>query len=674
MASGGERIYYVTGDIYLQFSWVTYSQSMLLNQTTIAWRLDLVSSGVGSLGTIEDTSSKNYTITVNGVTYSGTNTVNIGTKERKVLATNLTTINQPAGDTTTFNFSVSQHFGYIDTGGSYHGTISFDGTGELDKIEKYAYITSVSSFTDEGTPSFKYLNPLGDDATSLQICLSFDGSNDDIAYRDVSKTGSTYSFSLTEAERNVLQNACVTSTTKEIFYYLKTEVDGKIYYSNKVSSYEIINANPTLSPTVYDINTTSTALTGNNQVVIKGVNNMQVSAVAAGLKGATIESYSITCGGKALYDDSGYLPNVESGEFVFSVSDSRGLMVTKTVSLDLIEYVKLTNNLKIDTVNVDGYITFTTSGKGFFDTFGSVDNSSEFILQYRYKANDGSFGSWVTISDYTASGNDYSATATLSGLDYLKKYTIQTRAKDAIYSTDQLAQTAEYVVSFTPVFDWSKEDFNINVPLRPTSGFLFPDLPQNTDLNTITTAGFYNGYDAALYTNLPAKVTSGVFSLEVLTAGVGGSYVLQRVTAYINNKLIKYERRFNYIQGGGSWTEWDCVTYPVGFLYVSNVSTSPATLYGGTWTQISGQFLLGANSTYPAKSTGGEASHTLTIDEMPNHNHTYSSIGSYGDGYGLVDSGSANSSGIPLTGSTGGGQAHNNMPPYYAAYMWFRTA
>lgn len=63
------------------------------------------------------------------------------------------------------------------------------------------------------------------------------------------------------------------------------------------------------------------------------------------------------------------------------------------------------------------------------------------------------------------------------------------------------------------------------------------------------------------------------------------------------------------------------VIYPVGSIYESTSSVSPATIFGGTWSAISGRMLIGANSTYAIKSTGGEATHTLTDNEMPEHNH-----------------------------------------------------
>ena len=59
------------------------------------------------------------------------------------------------------------------------------------------------------------------------------------------------------------------------------------------------------------------------------------------------------------------------------------------------------------------------------------------------------------------------------------------------------------------------------------------------------------------------------------------------------------------------------LVYPVGSIYMSVNSTSPATLFGGTWTQIQDTFLLAAGSTYAAGATGGEATHTLTENEMP---------------------------------------------------------
>lgn len=135
--------------------------------------------------------------------------------------------------------------------------------------------------------------------------------------------------------------------------------------------------------------------------------------------------------------------------------------------------------------------------------------------------------------------------------------------------------------------------------------------------------------------------------------------------------------------------------YPIGSIYMNVNSTNPGTLFGGTWEQIQGKFLLGMSSSYPAGSQGGEASHTLTTDEMPSHGHNPANEAGY---YGFItnskkaftigDMGSQSGSGRyypystaafdisrnSLTGTTGGGKSHNNMPPYLSIYIWKRTA
>lgn len=122
--------------------------------------------------------------------------------------------------------------------------------------------------------------------------------------------------------------------------------------------------------------------------------------------------------------------------------------------------------------------------------------------------------------------------------------------------------------------------------------------------------------------------------------------------------------------------------FPVGAIYMSVDGTlSPDIIFGGTWERIGGRFLLGADSTYAAGSTGGEAAHTLTENEIPSHNHytwakdliNSASINN-GTGSAIDNVVQSQSNKNYATDSVGGGQAHNNMPPYLAVYMWKRTA
>lgn len=122
-----------------------------------------------------------------------------------------------------------------------------------------------------------------------------------------------------------------------------------------------------------------------------------------------------------------------------------------------------------------------------------------------------------------------------------------------------------------------------------------------------------------------------------------------------------------------------------------------STIYPGTkWQKMEGRFLFGSNSSHTVGTTGGEESHKLTIDEMPNHRHSenisvqgYSGWSEYKtSNYGVsIDYGSTNyhspgtilhksnvSSYETQTDAVGGDQPHNNMPPYYVTNMWKRIA
>lgn len=118
--------------------------------------------------------------------------------------------------------------------------------------------------------------------------------------------------------------------------------------------------------------------------------------------------------------------------------------------------------------------------------------------------------------------------------------------------------------------------------------------------------------------------------------------------------------------------------YPVGSIYMSVNSTNPSTFFGGTWEQIKDKFLLSCGDTYANGSTGGEATHTLTVDEMPKHNHTINAsnnsttivIGQYPP---KIDTDKASNWVVNTILETGGSQPHNNMSPYLAVYVWRRT-
>ena len=117
------------------------------------------------------------------------------------------------------------------------------------------------------------------------------------------------------------------------------------------------------------------------------------------------------------------------------------------------------------------------------------------------------------------------------------------------------------------------------------------------------------------------------------------------------------------------------LTYPIGSIYMSVNSASPDILFGGEWEPITDTFLLCAGSTYSAGSTGGAATHKLSVSEMPSHTHNFAQH-SY-SGTEKTYTGSVLNNPIVWSSenikSTGGNQPHNNMPPYIAVYCWKRV-
>ena len=136
---------------------------------------------------------------------------------------------------------------------------------------------------------------------------------------------------------------------------------------------------------------------------------------------------------------------------------------------------------------------------------------------------------------------------------------------------------------------------------------------------------------------------------------------------------MRIKKTSQYIEGGATILD----AYPIGSIYLSVSNTNPSTLFGGTWEQIQDTFLLSAGSTYTAGATGGSATHTLTVNEMPSHHHAMNGFSYMPSESGSIEVLSRNVRPTEYgkaTTDVGGGQAFSTMPPYLVVYMWKRTA
>lgn len=582
----------VLDDSYFWVQWSQNSQNIEDNSTIIDWSCGFNPGHKYYLNAIKMSS-----VVINGVeVYSGGTYSNITDYQNRTFASaSMKIAHNPDGSK---SFTVSGFSGWIyNSGNTYASSQTFTlptiprassvscSTADIGSNATISISRASSSFTHTLTYSFG----------SLSGTIATKTSSTSVAWT----IPTTFYAQIPNAKSGTGTITCDTYNGSTLIGSKSTSFTATV--NESVSK-------PTLSPTVSDSNSTTTALTGNSSKFIKYYSNASVATGAQARNSATLKSQKITCGAKSISSASGTINSVESGSFTFSATDSRGYTTTQTVNKTLIDYIKLTCSLNAGAPTTDGVATLKISGNYWNGTFGALANT--LTVQYRYKTQGGSYGSWTTVSA-TKSNNTYNATATISGLDYRTTYVFQARAVDklATVNTDEQARRT------TPIFDWSKDDFNVNGTLK------------------------------------------------------------------VNNTNI-----FDLI-------------YPVGSIYMSVNSTSPEVLFGGTWEQIQGKFLLGMSSSYPAGSQGGEATHTLTSHEIPNHGHYLGQMGNTSrmlptnnatndpsQEYYVTEVESSGSTYLKPNVTWGGylmagslidtpyNQPHNNMPPYLAVAMWKRTA
>ena len=357
----------------------------------------------------------------------------------------------------------------------------------------------------------------------------------------------------------------------------------------------------------------------------------------------------------------------------------------------------------------------------------------------------GAYGS--TISSYSISGGGYSSTASSFTTGLLAASgTITFTAK----VTDSRGRVSDAKTVSISVVAYSAPSFSSYISQRATSAGVINDdgtyirglisfsYATCSSKNTITCATYYKKSSATSWTNANKSFSSGTaFTFGGGAISTESSYDVKYTitdaftTITIIDMVSTASVLMDFKAGGkgiaiGKVSEkdktleiadsWELEVhgkklidyiYPIGSIYLSVNSTSPATLFGGSWTQLKDRFLLGAGSTYSSGATGGAATHKLSVVEMPSHAHDTpffnnmtnngemksDFIGVFGKGVtasqALKDTGQTSTMEMwwinqtntaegnewaYLTSAKGSGSAHNNMPPYLVVYMWKRTA
>ena len=273
---------------YLNFSWSVASQNIANNQTTINWTL----KGAGG-PTNTWYKAGNFQVVIDGaVVYSSATRINLY---------NGTTV-ASGSYTITHNADGNRSFSASAQAGIYTVAVNCSGSGSwaLPQIPRQATATGGTDFNDTQNPTIYYSNPAGNSVSSLQVCIaSTNGQTIYVGYRDVNKTGTSYTFPLTEAERNNLRSAIPNSNSFNISFYIKTVIGGNTFYSAVTRTMSIANANPTIGGITYqDTNGTTTGITQNNQVIIQNNSSLQFNfSTLSAKKYATLKSVAVTING-----------------------------------------------------------------------------------------------------------------------------------------------------------------------------------------------------------------------------------------------------------------------------------------------------------------------------------------------------------------------------------------
>ena len=495
---------------YLTFSWSVSSQSIENNSTTISWSL----KGAGSAGS-SWYNSGNFKVVINGTTvYSSATRIKLYNG----------TVVSSGTFTMTHDSSGNKSFSASAEAGIYYVAVNCSGSGSwsLPQISRAASITNAPNFTDEQNPTINYLNPAGNSVTTLQACISLTGSTDNIPYRNISKTGSSYTFNLTESERNILRAAAANSNTLSVIFYVKTIISGQTFYSTLTRTMTIVNAAPTISGISYkDTNAITIGITGNDQKIIQNNSNVSftIGSIAA-RKSATLTKVSLTVNsvtvnsslsGSSVSNKTvsfGTINSSSSLAATITVTDSRGNTSSANVNITMLAWQ--TPSAIITCARRNNYYT-ETDLKVNAD-YSSLDGKNTISIQYQTKESSGSTWGYL----YNLVDN----VLTTISLDNTKAWDIR------VVVTDRLG-SATYTISIdkgVPIifFDKDKRSVGINCfPNRAESLEIDGGVKSSLGLISSSTgiSGGTNGYARIATVKITGTYANAPIEFKVFRRG-----------------------------------------------------------------------------------------------------------------------------------------------------------
>lgn len=243
---------------------------------------------------------------------------------------------------------------------------------------------------------------------------------------------------------------------------------------------------------------------------------------------------------------------------------------------------------------------------------------------------------------------------------------------------------------------------------KNTTGFLFSNDPSSPS-SDVNAENLNNAIEYATIRNIGTNAIKSIhLDEEIAGAGLGGTgssplYVkTDGQSVEIDNDFIRVKEagiKTKHLENGSvtvdklagdiqkQFNDILRSIYCVGDFFITrNATFNPASRFGGQWELLKDKFLIGAGGEYILGSTGGEKEHTLTINEMPSHNHTminlvkramansnHASYCSLGTSETDPNDTTSNKSNRNMA-RIGNDKPHNNMPPYQAVNIWVKIS
>lgn len=396
-------------------TWQQKEQNIPENYNDINWQ-----AGLNNGDTWLSNAVKINNVVIDGETVSqGGTWSNITTKGDVQLLSGTKRIYHNNDGKKSFSISISGWlYSYSNTSGS--------GIFELVDIPRQATLIQCNNFNSNENPYMEINNP---GVFTCNLKLEFSGTS--IIRNNIAGSGG-YIFELTETERNLLYSKCPNSNSLTVRYVVETIIDGEYYWSYADRTMTVVNSNPIFSNFEYqDTNEITTALTGNNQIVIKGYSKVKgiisTANKATAQNSATMSKYILNVGdnqAEVIYSDTEQVetPSIvaTSPTLIMYAQDSRNNSTSKNVLIPANLYKTYTEiNIKeakaIRTGGVGTEVTLDFNGYIWNENFGQVQND---IVSCKYRYKKSNEDTW-TESDQelspVKSGNSYSLTTSIKG-------------------------------------------------------------------------------------------------------------------------------------------------------------------------------------------------------------------------------------------------------------------